>query len=166
MRDVPAGGGGVPAEAGAGGPPPLVLPRALVTAMLDHARAEAPLEACGIVGGKDGRPVTFYPARNADRSPVRYTVDPEDQLRIFTTMDERGEALWAIFHSHPHSPAYPSPTDVRYAYYPEAYYLIASLAAEPPVLRAFRIVDGAIVEHPLAVDDGAAGPPPPPVSRG
>lgn len=152
-------------EPGAGDPPPLVLPQALVAAMLDHARAEAPLEACGIVGGRDGRPATFYPARNADRSPVRYTVDPEDQLRIFTVMDERGEELWAIFHSHPHSPAYPSATDVRYAYYPEAYYLIASPAADPPELRAFRIVAGIITEHPLVVaPDGT--PPPPPAPQG
>ncbi|QIA27044.1 M67 family metallopeptidase [Thermaerobacter sp. PB12/4term] len=145
-------------EPGAGDPPPLVLPPALVAAMLDHARAEAPLEACGIVGGRQGQPVAFYPARNADRSPVRYTVDPEDQLRIFTTMEERGEELWAIFHSHPRSPAYPSATDVRYAYYPEAYYLIASLASEPPVLRAFRILEGTITEHPLVVHGGQASP--------
>ncbi|ADU51217.1 Mov34/MPN/PAD-1 family protein [Thermaerobacter marianensis DSM 12885] len=154
MSGVAAGGGSTLPGRGEGAPPPLVLPRSMMEAMLAHARAEAPLEACGIVGGRDGRPVTFYPARNADRSPVRYTVDPEDQLRIFTTMDERGEELWAIFHSHPHSPAYPSATDVRFAYYPEAYYLIASLAAEPPVLRAFRIVDGRITEHRVMVGDG------------
>lgn len=153
MSRGPVGAGIVPGR-GDEAPPPLVLPRSLVEAMLAHARAEAPLEACGIVGGRGGRPVTFYPARNAERSPVRYTVDPEDQLRIFTTMEERGEELWGIFHSHPHSAAYPSPTDVRYAYYPEAYYLIASLATDPPVLRAFRIVEGQIAEHPVVVEAG------------
>lgn len=133
--------------------PPVFIPRSLADAMIAHARAEAPLEACGIIGGSGERALRFYPARNADRSPVRYTVHPEDQLRILWELEERGEELWGIFHSHPRSEAYPSPTDVRFAYYPEAYYVIASLADPArPVLRAFRIVDGHITEHPIVFE--------------
>ena len=139
---------------GAPAPLPLFIPAPLAEAMIAHARAEAPLEACGIVGGRGRQALRFYPARNADRSPVRYTVHPEDQLRIMTELEERGEELWGIFHSHPHSEAYPSATDVRFAYYPDAYYLIASLAGPEPVLRAFRIVDGQITEYPLQIGAG------------
>lgn len=131
-------------------PNPVFIPRPLAEAMIAHARAEAPLEACGIIGGRGDRAVRFYPARNAERSPVRYTVHPEDQVRILWELEERGEELWGIFHSHPRSQAYPSATDIRFAYYPEAYYVIASLAdPRQPVLRAFRIRDGRVTEHPI-----------------
>lgn len=129
------------------------IPWSLAEAMIAHARAEAPLEACGILGGRGGQVLHFYPARNAERSPVRYTVHPEDQLQILLDMERQGEELWGIFHSHPNSEAYPSETDVRYAYYPEAYYVIASLAGPVPVLRAFRIVGGRITEHRIRFEE-------------
>jgi len=89
---------------------------------------------------------------NAERSPVLYRIDPREQLRVFNEMDETGLELVAIYHSHTRSPAYPSNTDVSLAYYPEAAYLIVSLAdADKPELRAFRIVDGKVSETELEI---------------
>jgi proteasome lid subunit RPN8/RPN11 len=88
------------------------------------------------------------PAINiADNPTVEYLMEPHDQLRHFQAMEEAGLELLGIYHSHPSSPAYPSPTDLSMAYYPEAVYVIASLTQrESPVLRAFRILDGQISE--------------------
>lgn len=122
--------------------------------MIAHARAEAPLEACGIVAGRDGRATRFYPTDNAERSRTRYSVPPAELLRITREIEAREEDLYAIFHSHPETEAYPSATDIRLAFYPEAYYLILSLAdPDRPVLRAFTIRDGQVTEHPIV--DGA-----------
>ena len=130
----------------------------LAASLLAHARAEAPNEACGILSGLagDGRATTYHPARNADASPYVYTVHPEDLVRIVLGLEDAGEDLVAIFHSHTHTPAVPSPTDRRQAMYPDAVYLLATLMdpdAEPiQALRAWRIRDGAATEVPLRVE--------------
>jgi len=128
----------------------LTLPRACVDAMIRHARAFVPQECCGLIAGEGGRAVKRYELRNVDPSVLRYNADPHDLLAAMREMWERGWDLLAIYHSHTHTPAYPSATDVRLAFYPEAYYVIVSLQ-EPdlPRVRAFRIVDGAITEHNL-----------------
>jgi [CysO sulfur-carrier protein]-S-L-cysteine hydrolase len=116
-------------------------------ALLDLSRAELPNEACAILGGRlgDGVATSLHPARNADASPLRYTVDPDDLVRIVFGLEDAGEDLVAIFHSHTHTPAVPSPTDLRSAQYPDAYYVLATLAeadASPSrALRAWRIED-------------------------
>jgi proteasome lid subunit RPN8/RPN11 len=122
--------------------------------MLDHARAEAPNECCGLIGGRDGELTTLYRAENSEGSPLRYNLDPQDQFRIMREMEESGEELAAIYHSHTHSPAYPSQTDVNLAFYPEALYLIVSLAEGEPPLRGFRIDrdSGEIEEAELALE--------------
>lgn len=125
----------------------VVVPAALREAMLAHARAEHPLEACGLLAGREGAALRFYPARNALQSPTRYDLDPRDLLRVTMDIEARGEELWGIFHSHPHTEAYPSQTDIRLAFYSTAFYLICSLAdLRAPVLRAFRIDNGAVSE--------------------
>lgn len=142
-------------------PGPLTLPRALADELLAHARAELPNEACGLLGGRlaggAGRAATFFPARNAEASPLRYNVHPEDLVRIVFAIDEAGDDLVAIFHSHTRSPAVPSATDRRTAQYDRPFYLLASLAAPdaPPesALRAWRIVGGHAFEVPLRVED-------------
>lgn len=121
--------------------------------MLEHGLAGFPNEACGLVAGNgEGLAVRFYPMRNADASPVTYRLDAREQLKVFDQMDEQGLELWAIFHTHTHSEAYPSETDLRLAFYPEARYLIMSLSDRGnPVLRAFRIQDAEISEEPLTI---------------
>lgn len=125
---------------------------ALYREMVEHGLREFPNEACGLLAGRDGRPVRFFAMRNLDASPVSYRLDPKEQLAVFDRMDEEGWELLGIFHTHTHSEAYPSETDLRLAFYPDAYYLVMSLAdRDHPVLRAFRIVDGEITEEELEV---------------
>ena len=95
---------------------PLQLTRDQVDEIVAHARDQTPLECCGLVGGRADRGMHVYRARNLEQSRVRYTIHPEDQLRIEREIeDDRGWELLAIYHSHPMSDAYPSPTDVAHA---------------------------------------------------
>ncbi len=129
-------------------------PRALADEMIAHARSELPNEACGIFGGAlDGALRTFYPARNADASPYRYSVDSMDLLRITTTIEDDDEdEVAAIYHSHTMSPASPSRTDMELATWPEAAYVIVSLKSDPPEIRAWRLVEGSPPEElPLEI---------------
>ena len=127
------------------------IPKRIHDELLEHARSEVPNECCGLIGGKDGEAVTVYPARNAEASPLRYNLDPQDQFRIMNEMEERGEDLSAIYHSHTASPAYPSQTDINLAAYPDALYLIVSLAEGEKPLRGFRITEGGVDEVDLEI---------------
>jgi len=129
----------------------LSLRQSFIDEMIAHAKKEAPNECCGIIAGKNGRAVKLFRAKNAEASPYRYNVEPKDLFRIFRECDENGWGFLAIYHSHTASEAYPSPTDVRLATWPEAYYVLVSLKdADKPVVRVFRILDGAISEEKIA----------------
>jgi proteasome lid subunit RPN8/RPN11 len=136
----------------------LTLPAALARAMLDHARAELPNEACGLVSGtlQSGLAIAFYPARNSERSPLRYNVHPDDLLRITLEIEAADRDLVGIFHSHTHSPAVPSATDLRVAMYGEPFYILASLADPDSLpehaLRAWRIRGGRSIEMSLRIE--------------
>ncbi len=120
--------------------------------IVEHGLREFPNECCGVIAGKDGAPTKVFPMKNADASPVTYRLDGKEQLQVFDAMDEEGWELWAIYHSHTHSEAYPSETDVRLAFYPDARYILLSLAdREHPVLRSFAIRDGEVVEEELSI---------------
>ena len=126
---------------------PLILPRALLDEMLAHVSGLWPEEACGLVGGREGRAARLYPVENTRHSPVVFEMEPIQQIKAMLAMEAEGLELIAIYHSHPDGPARPSATDVANAYYPDAVQLIISLAdrAQPSV-RAFTIVDGAVAE--------------------
>jgi proteasome lid subunit RPN8/RPN11 len=128
------------------------IPRRIYDEMLEQAREEAPNECCGLIGGNDGEARTVYRARNAEASPLRYNLDPQDQFRIMSEMEERGEELAAIYHSHTASPAYPSQTDINLAAYPDAIYLILSLAEDEEPLRGFHIRDGEVSEAEIEIE--------------
>ena len=131
----------------------LSLPRSYSDEIVAHAREDTPNECCGIIAGNDGNATKLYRALNADASPYRYNVDPKDLLRIYRDIDGNGWDVLAIYHSHTHTEAYPSPTDVRLAAWPEAYYVIVSLEDDAnPVLRAFHIDDGHVTEEELRVE--------------
>ncbi len=131
----------------------LKLERRYVDEIIRHAREEDPNECCGILAGRDGQVARLYRAVNAEASPYRYNVDPKDLLRIYKECDAQGWDFVAIYHSHTHTEAYPSATDVRLAAWPDSLYLIVSLADNAnPILRAFRIQDGAIREEPLRIE--------------
>jgi proteasome lid subunit RPN8/RPN11 len=120
--------------------------------MIRHARREYPNEACGLLAGKDEWVEKVYQMTNADHSPVTYRLDPEEQFRVFMEIEEKGWELVAIYHSHSHSPAYPSAIDLELAFYPDCLYLIISLAdRDQPTIRAFRIVGGMIEEERVEI---------------
>jgi len=128
----------------------LALPAQFIEDMVAHAREDAPNECCGIIAGVNGDATRLFRARNSEASPYRYSVDPKDLFRIYRECEEKDWNFLAIYHSHTASEAYPSPTDVRLAFWPEAYYIVVSLQdAVNPVVRAFRILDGAVVEEEL-----------------
>jgi [CysO sulfur-carrier protein]-S-L-cysteine hydrolase len=120
--------------------------------MVEHARQELPNEACGLLASREGIVQKVYRTRNVEGSPVRYNMDPQEQLRAMLDMDDRGWDLGGIFHSHPSTRAYPSQTDLGLAFYPDALYIIISLADHyKPDVRSYRIVDGRISEEPLEI---------------
>ena len=127
------------------------IPQEIYDELLAHAREDAPNECCGLIGGVDGVARTVYRAQNAEASPLRYNLDPQDQFRIMSEMDDKGEELAAIYHSHTASPAYPSQTDINLAAYPDALYLIVSLAEGEEPLRGFHIRDCEVTEAELEV---------------
>jgi proteasome lid subunit RPN8/RPN11 len=139
------------------GPLTAELPDLIRQAIVGQALAEYPNEACGLIVGDraaadGGVAIRYEVTRNKALSPYRYEIDPADLLRLTIETDDADEAFWGIVHSHTHTPAVPSPTDVGLAFYPEALYLLVSLdpdQADPstgPSLRAWRIVDGAVHE--------------------
>jgi proteasome lid subunit RPN8/RPN11 len=120
--------------------------------LVAHARAEYPNEACALLSGKDGTVEKVYALPNAEASPTFYVVEPRAQLAAMTEIDDLGLDLIGIFHSHTFTEAYPSRTDVELAAYPDATYLILSLADRgAPVLRAFHIRDGQVDEDGVRV---------------
>ena len=129
------------------------MTRAVWAALIGHAYDGLPDEACGLVAGPPGtdRATVFYPCRNAAESSRVYTIDPKDHLRADRDAEDRGLEINGVVHSHTHTDAYPSPTDVEQAPVPTWHYVIVSLRQETPVTRSYRIVDGAITEEPVAL---------------
>jgi proteasome lid subunit RPN8/RPN11 len=134
------------------GPASVELSAEIVQALIDHARAEYPNEMCGVIVGdraaaEGGSPLRWEPTRNRAASPLRYEIHPDDLLRLTIETENAGNEFWAIVHSHTHSPPRPSPTDVGLAFYPDAIYLLVSLADAEPAVATWRIVGGEI--HPV-----------------
>ncbi|HZE67728.1 MAG TPA: M67 family metallopeptidase [Sporichthyaceae bacterium] len=138
----------------------LEIDEAIVDAIVAHARADHPDEACGVVAGPVGsdRPVRFVPMANAARSQTFYEFDSMDLLRLYREMDDRDEVPVVVYHSHTATEAYPSRTDISYASEPEAHYVLVS-TKEPDSheFRSFRIVDGEVTEEPVKVVPAVAG---------
>lgn len=138
----------------------LRLDATLAAGIVDHARAELPNEACGLLAGAaaTGQARAFHPARNADGSPIRYSLEPEDLVHITFALERAGDELLAIVHSHPRSAAEPSPSDRRAArLYPGTLQLIVSLAAEGEAgLRAWRIGPDGADEVLVRIDQGSS----------
>ena len=133
------------------------IPRAIVDAMVAHAREELPNEACGMVHAQGGMPIAAHRVTNTAASPYRYDMHPLEMMRLETRRDDGGETLFAIYHSHVASAAKPSPTDVRNAFFPPGevqqppmfpgtFYILVSLAADPPDVRAWRVHSAATVD--------------------
>jgi proteasome lid subunit RPN8/RPN11 len=120
--------------------------------IVEQGLREFPNECCGLIASSAGLPCKVFTMTNADASPVTYRLDGTEQLRVFDRIDDEGLELWAIYHSHTHSDAYPSETDIRLAFYPDARSILLSLADRAtPVLRSFFIVDGEVTEEELTI---------------
>ncbi|MGV0646120.1 Mov34/MPN/PAD-1 family protein [Mycolicibacterium sp. XJ879] len=132
----------------------LVIRADLVDAMVAHARADHPDEACGIIAGPEGsdRPERFIAMVNAERSPTFYRFDSMEQLKVWRAMEEAGETPIVIYHSHTATEAYPSRTDISLAFEPDAHYVLVS-TRDPDAheLRSYRIVDGVVTEEPVKI---------------
>ncbi|MFD4357691.1 Mov34/MPN/PAD-1 family protein [Nocardia sp. NPDC058519] len=134
----------------------LVIRADLVDAMVAHARADHPDEACGIIAGPEGsdRPERFVAMVNAERSPTFYRFDSGEQLRVWRAMDDADEVPVVIYHSHTATEAYPSRTDISYAAEPDAHYVLVSTRdPQSHELRSYRIVDGEVTEEPVRIVD-------------
>lgn len=128
------------------------LRRDQAAALIKHAEEDFPNECCGLLAGRAGRVERIYRGTNLDHSPYTYLMDPKEQLAAFKDMDAAGLDLIGIYHSHTHTAAYPSRTDSAKAYYPDALYVIVSLAQrDAPNIRAFRMNDGQITEESVIV---------------
>jgi proteasome lid subunit RPN8/RPN11 len=132
----------------------LILTRTQLETIIAQARRDAPNETCGVIGGKDGRALQIYPLKNVDSDPrIRYDADPQELFAVVRDIeDTKGWEVLAIYHSHPATPAYPSATDVARAFYPDAIYLLISLAnPDGAVVRGFEIKDGVVSEVTLEI---------------
>ena len=132
----------------------LTLDQAIRDAIVAHARADHPDEACGIVAGPIGsdRAIRLVPMTNAERSPTFYRFDSQEQLRVWREMDDRDEEPVVIYHSHTATEAYPSRADVSLAQEPNAHYLLVSTRSPDDLeMRSYRIVDGTVTEEELRV---------------
>ncbi|MGB0872528.1 MAG: Mov34/MPN/PAD-1 family protein [Solirubrobacterales bacterium] len=120
--------------------------------MVQHSRDDLPNECCGVVASKDGVAQTVHRAVNSAASPLRYEIDSKDFLRIYNLIDDADQDVGAIYHSHTRSAAYPSQTDINLALWPEALYIIVSLADDrSPDVKAFSIVDRKVSEVQLEI---------------
>jgi proteasome lid subunit RPN8/RPN11 len=129
----------------------LSLPKPVHDQMVAHCLSGLPDEACGLLGGDlgTGEVATCYPTRNLAASATLYTVDPKEHLRADRDAESQGRSIIGVFHSHTHTEAYPSPTDVAQAPDPGWHYVLVSLRDIQPVVRSYRIVDGVITEEPV-----------------
>ena len=132
------------------------MDQAQIDEMVAHCLRHAPEEACGLLGGDPatGRVATVYPIENAAHSAKVYALDPKGHLRADRDAEDRGGQILGVFHSHTHTEAYPSPTDVAQAPDPAWHYVIVSLRDLAAMTRSFRIVEGAIEEEQLVVSEG------------
>ena len=145
----------------------LTLPQVLIDEMVAHAREDLPNECCGVIGRATDGALTLWRATNDEASPWRFNIPPQQLLHLYRAIDDVEGDLLVIYHSHVASEARPSPTDLRIARFHKGetewpYWVLVSLASEPPSVRAWRIDDGAepdtvqAAEIELIVSDGDA----------
>jgi len=129
------------------------ITRTLYEEMIAHAREEAPNECCGMVGTGDGQAVEVYRAVNAEASPLRFRIDPEEQLDLHNRIEQAGLELGAIYHSHTRTEPRPSQTDINFAkLWPGVLWIIVGLANGEPDVRTWRIDDGRVADAELVVE--------------
>jgi len=129
----------------------LFLPKNLEEEIISHCKEIYPYEACGILAGKDGIVQKVFKMTNIDKSNVSYMMDPGEQFAVMKEMRKEVLEMTAIYHSHPHTDAYPSLKDINLAFYEDSLYVIVSLIQEEPVIRAFTIKEGIVEESKILI---------------
>ncbi len=119
--------------------------------IIEHARKEAPIEACGYLAALDGVIVRHYELKNIDQSPEHFSFDPQDQFSVVRDARSQGLEVCAVYHSHPASPARPSEEDIRLAYDPSLSYVIVSLSGGQADVKSFKIVHSNVVAENIEV---------------
>jgi [CysO sulfur-carrier protein]-S-L-cysteine hydrolase len=132
----------------------LRLPEGAYREIIGDALDHTPDECCGLLLGRGDRVDMARPMRNAEsESPrTRYVLDSREQFAVMRQAEADGREVIGCFHSHTHTEAYPSPTDIERAGYPEWWYLIVTLKGEAPMLRAYRIIDDQVIEDPIVLE--------------
>jgi len=125
----------------------IIIPEHIIEGIFEQAATELPNETCGLLAGKGNVVYKLIPMTNIDHSPEHFSFDPSEQFQALRSARAEGLELIANFHSHPETPARPSIEDIRLAYDPEITYVIASLAGENPVIKAFKIQHGIATEE-------------------
>lgn len=144
-------------QSGPSGQRTLCIPEPLYRRLINHCQEERPLEACGLLVGEGGQVAVAYAADNEHRSPVIYKVDDRQLLQVFEGIRNDRQEIIGIYHSHVRTPPVPSRTDIEQATWPESFYVIVSLAGRRPEVKAWRIVDRTVTEHPILVQREATG---------
>jgi [CysO sulfur-carrier protein]-S-L-cysteine hydrolase len=129
------------------------IARDLYEEMIAHAREEAPNECCGMVASNDAHAVAVYRAVNAEASPLRFRIDPEEQLELHNQIEDAGLRLGAIYHSHTRTEPRPSQTDINFAkLWPGVLWIIVGLDGGEADVRTWRIDDGKVSDAKLVVE--------------
>jgi proteasome lid subunit RPN8/RPN11 len=133
----------------------LKIPQSFADEMIEHSLEDYPNEACGIIAAESAKPCHLYRMHNVEASPYRYSMDPKELYLTYKDIEQdHNWEVYAIYHSHTHSEAYPSATDVRLATWPEAFYILVSLKdKENPVMRAFNILCSKIEEAEIFIEE-------------
>jgi len=134
-------------------PQALFVTKRIWAAMVMHCLRAFPEEGCGLLAGDPETAVasTCYPTANAAASARVYSIDSRDLLRVDRQAESSGESVIGVFHSHTHTDAYPSPTDVGQAPDPSWHYVVVSLRDSHPVVRSYRIIEANVVEEPVVI---------------
>lgn len=129
----------------------LIISGNLLDEMISHCKEVYPLEACGILAGKDRVVQRVYRMTNIERSSISYLMESREQFRVMKEMRDLSLEMVAIYHSHPHADAYPSPKDISLAFYQDSLYVIVSLMHGTSFIKVFEIKDGVATEVALQV---------------
>ena len=132
-------------------PSAVTVAASVLAALTAHARDAAPDECCGLLVGTAARVDECVRARNVAASPVRFQVDPADHFALRRRLRGTSRSIVGAYHSHPRTPARPSPTDVAEAHYPEFVNLIVSLMDDEPEIRAYRIAGSRVTELEIVI---------------
>jgi len=131
---------------------PLIIPNNILEQMTKQAKAKVPIEACGILAGKNGEIQKIYEMTNADKSSDHFTMEPKEQFKVVKDIRSAGLEMLAIYHSHPETPARPSAEDIQLALTPNVIYVILSLHNKSrPAIKGFLIENYSVAEVPVRI---------------